>query len=344
MKPIDCRSLGWSDYFEGARRQAARPDLLPARIIADHSGSFRIDGATGPTTARLGACPPPCVGDWVLAEPPVGNERARIEVSLVRRTELVRQAAGRRTQRQTVAANIDVVFVVTDMCDDFNLRRLERYIAAVHAGGATPVIVLNKADLTPDRQGRFTRQLDPGWPVVVSSAILDLGIEELRAHLGRGRSAGFVGSSGVGKSSLVNALMGRAEQAVNHKAADGRGQHTTTHRQLVVLPDDDGVLIDTPGMRELALWEGSGVEKVFAELEDLALTCHFRNCRHAEEPGCALRSAVEAGELEEGRLHNWLGLRRQAARQAARRDVVRQRREAKVNAKRIRAAQRSRRD
>ncbi len=344
MKPNDCSSLGWSDYFEGARRQAARPDLLPARIIADHSGSFRIDGAIGPTTARLGACPPPCVGDWVLVEPPVGKERARIEVSLVRRTELVRQAAGRRTQRQTVAANIDVVFVVTDMRDDFNLRRLERYMAAVHAGGATPVIVLNKADLTPERQGRYTRQLHPAWPVVVSSALLDLGIDELRAHLGRGRSAGFVGSSGVGKSSLVNALLGRVEQAVNHKASDGRGQHTTTHRQLIVLPDDGGVLMDTPGMRELALWDGSGVEKVFAELEELAFGCRFRDCRHAEEPGCALWSAVEAGELEEGRLHSWLGLRRQAARQAARRDVVKRRKEARVNAKRIRAAQRSFKD
>jgi ribosome biogenesis GTPase len=335
---IDLPSLGWSDTFEQARLDADRPDLMPARVIADHGEVVRILGPAGAASVRPGA-DPPCVGDWVLVAASVGDAPGIVVHRLPRRTELVRQAAGTVTRRQTVAANLDVVFVVTDMADDFNPRRLERYLAAVHAGGATPVVVLNKSDLALGNEGRFLRQLDPDWTVVMTSAVLDLGVDELRAHLGPGRTAGFVGSSGVGKSSLVNAVIGEAVQRVDHIAEDGRGRHTTTHRELRVLPDGGGVIIDTPGMRELALWDADGVDAVFADLVALADGCRFRDCAHETEPGCALLDAIERGEVDASRLRNWKKLQRQARRQAVRMDQALQRRESRALGKLYRRVQ-----
>lgn len=331
----DLTSLGWSDSVERARPQAARPDLFPARVTAVHGGLVRIHGETGSRIARPGVDPPPCVGDWVFASTPRSDERARIEVVLARRTELVRQAAGEKTERQTVAANLDVVFVVTDLGDDFNVRPLERYLEAVRSGGAEPVIVLNKADLAIGAEGRYLRRLDPDWPVVVASALLGLGLDELRACLGPGRTCGFVGSSGVGKSSLVNALLGRDVQRVDHVAEDGRGRHTTNHRELLLL-DGGGVLIGTPGMRELALWDAEGVDAVFADPVELARDCRFRDCHHETEPGCAILGAIEDGELNGARLVSWKKLQRQAARQALRKDADRQRKAARAFAKKVR--------
>lgn len=344
-KPLNTESasLGWSDFFEGARRQADRPELHPYRITAEQGTTYRIESSTERHLARRPHGPPLCVGDWVLAAPGKGDELAQIEVALARRTELVRQAAGRRTEKQTVAANLDVAFVVTDVGEDFNPRRLERYVAAVRAGGVEAVIVLNKADRAPGTEGRLLRQLDPSWTVVISSAIADIGIDELRAHLGPGRTGGLVGSSGVGKSSLTNALMGVAQQRVDHVAEDGRGRHTTTHRELVRLPDDGGVLIDTPGMRELGLWSGEGVGAVFTDLVALADECRYRDCAHESEPGCALQAAIEAGDLDPGRLRNWRKLERQAAHQSGRQAQLERRQAERAFTKKVRKATAARR-
>ena len=337
MNRIDPSSLGWGDFFEGARRQAARPDLEPARVSADHGATLKIIGPHGPCTARASPDPPPCVGDWVLAHPAAGDERARIGLILARRTTLDRQASGRRTARQTIAANLDVVFIVTTP-DDHNPRRIERYLAAVAGGGAAPVLVSNKSDLPGAPVAR--PPIRPDVPVVATSAATGEGLDRLRTWLGPGRTGGFVGASGVGKSSLVNALLGTEALAVGRTTADGRGRHTTTHRQLVCLPEDGGVLVDTPGMRELALWDGDGLDEVFADLADRAGGCRFRDCGHGTEPGCALRAAVDAGDLDPGQLDNWLALRKQADRQVARRDVVAERKRRKEVSKRRRKAAR----
>ncbi len=324
----DLTALGWSAFFEGARRQADRPHLFTSRVVADHGHALRLSGDIGDVLARPHRLDPAAVGDWVLHGRQAGDERVAIEVRLARRTELVRAAAGRRTAAQVVAANLDVIFIVTSP-DDLNERRLERYLAAVHAGGAEPVVVINKADL-----GRPGLELPGGVPVLHASAATGDGVDALRSWLGAGRSGGFVGMSGVGKSSLVNALRGDDALATGAiRDSDGTGKHTTTWRELVVLDDGAGVLIDTPGMRELGLWDGDGLAAVFDDLESLAAGCRYRDCQHDREDGCALQAAVDAGELGAGRVSSWLSLRREVKRTAERRDVAAERREQKRRGK-----------
>jgi ribosome biogenesis GTPase len=332
----DLSALGWSTELELARRDHPA-HLQPARV-ACHRGAA-IDLLT-PRGARV-ALPAPdlAVGDWVLV-PDHPDDPVPIEVVLPRRTELVRQAAGRSTRAQTIAANLDTVFVVTAMDDDFSPRRLERYLVAVAAGGAEAVVVLNKSDLALGREGRFVRQVPDSVPVLTVSALLDLGLDELAAYARPGHTVGFVGSSGVGKTSLLNALLGDETGAVGPvRASDGRGQHTTTRRELHRLPGG-GLLLDTPGMRELALWSDAGIDDVFADIVALAEGCRFRDCSHATEPGCAVVAAVHDGELAEERLASFLKLRHEAERQALRRDTAAHRAERKRFAKVVKEAKR----
>jgi len=313
-------SLGFSEFFAAAARDIARPELLPARVAADHGSAVRLLGAdpapfTAPATADL------CVGDWVLVDPPSAEAPARVVLRLPRRTELVRQAAGAKTKRQAIAANLDVVFIVTAMGGDLSPRRLERYLAAVHASGADPVIVVNKADLDFSAALSVERDLPPGVPVVVTSTLIDHGLDALRSHLGVGRTAGFVGSSGVGKSSLVNALSGsQVMVTAGIRESDGKGCHTTTHRELRLLAH--GVVVDTPGMRELALWSGEGLQAVFEDLEALAEACRFRDCAHENEPGCALLDGIDDGTVDPERVQSWRKLREEVRRHELRKDPV----------------------
>ncbi|MCG8420764.1 MAG: ribosome small subunit-dependent GTPase A [Proteobacteria bacterium] len=258
----------------------------------------------------------PAVGDWVAVRPGRKDDTATIAHLFERRSRFVRQAAGRRGEAQVVAANIDAVFVVTSLNRDFNVRRIERYLTTVGESGARPVIVLNKVDLCSD-PGPFLDALAavaPDVPVLLVSALERHGLAELRVHIKRGETVALVGSSGVGKSTLINWLVGRAIQAVGDvREDDGRGRHTTTHRELIVMPDG-GILIDTPGMRELQLWSGGdGVKDTFAELEELATRCRFRDCSHQGEPGCAIVAAVESGQLDRGRLASYFKLKREHA-------------------------------
>jgi len=328
--------LGWTPFFARARQQAGRPDLLPARVASDLGQTLHLLTPDGRRTAR--GHPDAAVGDWVLLDLPDGDAPATVVEVLPRATSLVRQAAGRATRVQAVAANLDTVFVVTAMDPDFNPRRLERYLVAVTGGGATPVVVLNKADLALGQEGRYRRQVPEGVDVCVVSALLELGIDELAAYAGPGQTVGFVGSSGVGKTSLLNALMGEEAGSVGAvRDSDRRGQHTTTRRELHQLPGG-GLLLDTPGMRELALWDEAGIDAVFADIVALAEQCRFRDCGHDGEPGCAVAAAVEAGELDPGRLVGWHKLRREAERQALRRDVAASRQERRRFAKVIKEA------
>src|SRR5258708_4448560 len=266
----------------------------------------------------------PAVGDWVVLDAAgAGGGDARIKAVLPRTTHFSRRAAGNPTEQQVVAANIDVVFLVSGLDHDFNPRRIERYLVTAWESGAAPVIVLNKADLVADASTFVAdvAALAAGVPVHAVSAKRPESMEILRGHVGRGRSAALLGSSGVGKSSIINALIGEEVLRTREvRESDSRGRHTTTGRQLVVLPGG-GILIDTPGMRELQLWDtGEAVGGAFADVESIGESCRFRDCRHATEPGCAVVAAAASGMLPEARLESYRKLQGEQAFQATQQD------------------------
>lgn len=323
-------ALGWDDRFEAGLRACGDAGLRPARVAVAHNAFYQLNTDGGEVMAELAgrlrhraaADARPVVGDWVAVRPGA-NGSATIEAVLPRRHCFSRKAAGEPTRRQLVAANIDTVLVVSGLDDDFNLRRIERYLVAIRNSGAAPVLVLNKADVCPDPGARrdAAAALAPEAPLHVIEAVLPGGAEPLRRHLPTGRTGALIGSSGVGKSTIINRLLGRERQrtaAVRRR--DGRGRHTTTQRELIRLPDG-GLIIDTPGMRELQLWEDTdALEDAFDDVRALAAGCRFRDCEHEGEPRCAVRQAVEAGRLAAARLDSYRRLRRE-------REAARQRRE-----------------
>jgi ribosome biogenesis GTPase len=269
----------------------------------------------------------PAVGDWVAVAD--DDHRAIIHHVLRRRSALIRRAAdphGRDTPRQQViAANVDLFGIVTSANRDLNPRRLERYMTAAWDSGARPLIVLNKIDLAGDIAPLVAsiEEVTFGVPIVPVSALSGAGVDELRSHIGRETTVGFVGSSGVGKSSLINRLVGREVQHVKEiREDDARGRHTTTRRELILLPGG-GVLVDTPGMRELGLIEDEGgVDATFADIAEIARECRFNDCRHEGEPGCAVQAALSSGILDSERLQSYRKLQREIAAAERRRDPV----------------------
>lgn len=296
-------------------------------MAAEHRGRVLIWSAQGSFEAPVHRedPDPPRAGDWVLFEPQPQGDLVRLRALLPRRTWLDRKASGRAAVRQVVVANLDVAFVTTSCNDDLNPRRVERYLAIVRAGGAEPVVLLTKTDLAPADVGRARRILEGvagDAPVIAASALWRDGLDEIRGHLGPGRTAAFVGSSGVGKSTILNQLMGADVQAaLPIRAHDQRGVHTTTTRSLHLLPDDLGLLLDTPGMRELGLWSGDGLDSLFQDIDALAARCQFRDCQHDGEPGCAVAEAIEQGELDAERLESHRKLQREAQWQESRTDA-----------------------
>jgi ribosome biogenesis GTPase / thiamine phosphate phosphatase len=293
-------------------------DLLLGRVAAEHRTGYVLftDGGERPAEVagrlRFDAdrgLPPglPAVGDWVEYQPLPGERRAVIHAVRPRTSLLLRKDPGRRTAAQVLAANVDIAFLVSALPGGLNPRRLERYLALVWDGGARPVLVLNKADLAADPDAAIARAtaIAPGVPVHAVSAATGLGMTALEPYFAGGAAAVLLGPSGVGKSTLINRLLGRDVQPTQGVRDDGRGRHTTTQRQLFERPGG-GWILDTPGLRELALWEGGdGVDTVFAEVEDLAPHCRFRDCTHRAEPGCAVRAAVASGALAPERLANY---------------------------------------
>ena len=306
---------GWSPDVIDA---GSDPSLVPGRVVASLGDSHTVltsDGLVSAIeTGRIrfaadSALDLPTVGDWVGIRR-VG-ETCLVDHLYPRRTFLARRKAGRSDEPQLVAANVDVVFVITAATGEHNPRRLERYLAAVHAGGAVPEIVLNKVDLVPDT-APFLAAMPPGVRVHALSALHGAGLDSI--ELGGRRTYAFVGSSGVGKSTIVNRLLGAEQQSVRSLARDDTGRHTTTHRELFAVPGRDAVIIDTPGMRELGMWSADGLDETFSEIAELAERCKFRDCGHDTEPGCAVAEALAAGVLDESRLLAWRKLLREARR------------------------------
>jgi ribosome biogenesis GTPase / thiamine phosphate phosphatase len=315
-------SLGFGPFFKQQLQPSDDLEVL-ARVAADHRGSYEVWSQAGSSPAQLAgrlrheptAADLPGVGDWVvLKEAPRSNGTAIIERILERCTIFTRGAAGRETRTQVIAANVDRVFVVCGLDADFNVRRIERYVARVWASGAQPTVILNKADLCSDTDAKVAEVEChvAGVPVHVTSALHSDGIEIVRERVHHGMTVAFVGSSGAGKSTLVNALLGEDRMMTGDvRASDGRGRHVTTHRQLILLPEG-GVLLDTPGMRELQLVDEDGLDTVFGDIAELAKGCRYRDCHHDTEPGCAVRKAVESGDLAGDRLEHYRKLEREA--------------------------------
>ncbi len=332
--------LGFTPFFREKWNEQETQGLTPARVSAGHRGMYELFWAGGEREARLCgrlrglATDPaalPAVGDWVAARMPEDDRAPTlIEAVLPRRSSFTRAAAGRATATQVIAANVDVVLVVCGLDGDYNVRRVERLVARVWAGGAQPVVVLNKADLcVPGAVNEDAAALAdevllacPGVEVWVTCALTGEGMDALAAVVSRpGRTSALVGSSGAGKSTILNGLLGEARFATAPvREHDQRGRHTTTHRQLVRLPGG-GLVLDTPGMRELGLADEEGLDRVFADLEALAAGCRFVDCAHEGEPGCAVRAAVEAGDLSADRLDAWHKLVREARANALRADA-----------------------
>ena len=333
IDPAGLEPLGWNEAFAASFREHAEAGLRPARVAVAHNYLFEVLGADGGRLAEIAgrlkhrttAGGMPVVGDWVAIRLSGDEGKATIEAVLPRRSVFARKAAGETTRRQLVAANIDTVFLVCGLDEDFNLRRIERYLVAIRDSGAAPVIVLNKADRAPDPDAarRATAALAPGVPVHVMSCLDEKGAADLRAHLAPGRTVALLGSSGVGKSTIINRLLGVDRQRTGGvRPRDGRGRHTTTQRELIVLPGG-GLLIDNPGMRELQLWDGAAaLDDAFEDIDALARGCRFRDCRHDQEPGCAVHAAVEAGQLTAERLDSYHTLQREDALLQERRDEL----------------------
>jgi ribosome biogenesis GTPase len=318
LSEFDLGALGWTPELA----EQLEPGLVPGRVVAAHRAAYDVHTAAGNVRTRL-----PgrllhenldvAVGDWV------GLGDGLIRTVLPRRSAIVRQAAGRTSEMQTLAANVDLAFIVTSLGPELEPRRIERYLVTIWESGAVPEIVLTKADRVedPSEYVAAVEAVAVGVPVHVVSGLTGQGCDALRARLQPGVTAVLIGSSGVGKSTLVNRFAGTDRMAVKEtRADDDEGRHTTSHRELIELPGG-GLVIDTPGIRELQLWDAGGIDEAFADVEDLAAACRFNDCSHESEPGCAVNAALESGELTQERYDSWRKLQRELRAIAVRADA-----------------------
>jgi ribosome biogenesis GTPase len=322
-------SYGWSDALQEDFAPHAAAGLMAGRVVVQRRGLYDLVTQTGEIRAQISgrlardaeAGGYPAVGDWVAASPGEAGGPAIIHHVLPRRTAFTRKAVSGGVQ--VIAANVDVAFLTASLNADLNPRRLERYLASAWQSGAAPVVLLTKADLCTDVEAVVAeiQSIAGEAPVHAISALTGSGLETLMAYLAPGRTAVLVGSSGAGKSTLANALLGAERMATQAiRESDGQGRHTTSHRELILLPGG-GLLLDTPGMRELGLWDSdAGLATAFEDIEALAAACKFGDCSHSNEPGCAVRVALEAGDLDQGRWLSFQKLRGELAHQESRED------------------------
>lgn len=326
---------GWNEFFSRAFANLEEPGLEPARVVLAAGGSCRLARRTGESAGTLSGRfrhravsgeDYPTVGDWVAIDP----TGLRIESLLPRRTKLSRKVAGKKAREQVIAANVDTVFTVMGLDSDFNPRRLERFLATVWQSGAVPVVLLTKLDLCldPESKEREIEDVAAGVEVISSSSVDGRGIENLRARLRPGETSVLVGSSGVGKSTIINHLLGKDAQKTRAvREGDSRGMHTTSHRELFVLPGG-ALLIDSPGVREIQLFGGEeSLARTFGDVAALAAACRFDDCTHRSEPSCAVLTALTQGSLSEERLESFRAMQRELRHLRVRQDESAQREE-----------------
>ena len=324
--------LGWNAFFDKNFEPFRDQDLTPARIARQNRLDYLMVGEPGELAGEIsgrfrhdaeGQGGFPTVGDWVAVSARPNEGRATIHARLPRSSAFLRKVAGQLTEEQVVAANIDTIFIVCGLDGNFNLRRIERYLLLVYDSGAMPVILLNKADLCPATEERHSQveAIALGVAIHAISATQRQGFDTLYEHIRPGATAAFLGSSGVGKSTIINSLLGTQRLQVGAvRENDSRGRHITTHRELIILPGG-GIVIDTPGMREIQVWgDEEGLKQAFDDIESLAAGCRFSDCRHLHEPGCAVQAAILDGSLDPRRFQSYAKLQKElrylAARQA----------------------------
>jgi ribosome biogenesis GTPase len=350
-------ALGWDEQWAGALAALGVPGLVPGRVSLEHNYVYRVHTGGGEMLAEAagrmkhraaGKRDLPAVGDWVALRIETAGHRAIIRAVLPRRTWFSRKAAGRETEEQIVAANVDTVLIVFGLDKPVNTNSIERYLVVARQSGAAPVVVLNKADLAEDLAGAIADAVAAAGdvPVVAVDGVSEAGTQPLERFLARGRTLALLGPSGVGKSTIVNRLVGREALPTGEvRDWDQRGRHTSVHRQLVVR-QNGGMIIDTPGMRELQLWDtDTAVADAFADIAELAAACRFRDCLHDREPGCAVKAAAAAGDLSADRYENFLKLQREQAATEKLRDeraLLEARRQGKVMGKALKAMQKQR--
>ena len=315
------KQYGLNDRF--AALAGMYPEWTAGRITLQEKGLYQLETARGEKWAEVSGkfrynadvvSDFPAVGDFVMVDWNEEGGNAIIHQILPRKSCITRKAAGNARQEQVVAANIDTIFLCMSLNNDFNLRRLERYLAIAWDSGATPVIVLTKADLCEDLQSRMAEvaSVAIGVDVLVTSAMEQDGYAQVLPYIREGLTVAFIGSSGVGKSTLINCLLGENRLDTNGLRNDDKGRHTTTHRELLLLPCG-GMVIDTPGMRELGMWDsGSGIDQTFGEIEELTSRCRFSDCSHQGEPGCAVQKALKEGLISQERWRSYLKLKSEA--------------------------------
>lgn len=330
-------TLGWRSFFTEHFRPFGDAGRIPARVAIAHRSEYRLYTTRGEVDGELagrlrhlarGRQSVPAVGDWVAITALTAERRTTIHAVLPRLTSFSRKVSGDATEEQVVAANVDTVLLVSGLDGDFNPRRIERYLVLAWESGAVPVVVLTKADLCPTVEEHVARvaAIAPSVPIHVVSSPRNAGLADVARYLAPGQTVAVLGSSGVGKSTLINRLIGREVLKTGDvRAGDGHGRHTTTHRELLLLPSG-GLIMDTPGMRELQLWEANdGHQNAFDDVLTLAERCHFQDCSHRCEPRCAVGEAIAGGHLSDERFESYAKLERELRHLKARGDKRAQR-------------------